>query len=51
MVAKFSIFDVVEGDITPQFVLLSVWPSVEALENSVNDPRFVEGKALLEDAT
>lgn len=39
VVARFDTFDTVEGEITPQHVLLLNWPSVEAFDTAIKDKR------------
>lgn len=39
VVAQFETFDVVEGDITPQHVLLLQWPSAAAFDAALKDDR------------
>lgn len=49
--AKFETFDVVEGDITPQYVLLLEWPSVDAFDDAVKDGRAARYLPLREQST
>lgn len=40
LVARFETFDVIEGQITPQYVLLLDWPSVGAFDAATKDQRL-----------
>ena len=50
VLAKFETIDVEEGDLTPQYVLLLQYPSVEAFQQAATDPRAVQNLSIRENA-